>query len=236
MSEENNGVCPKCGGSGYIQYEKDGYTFAKNCECKEVQYAKERLERSGISEEFQKKGFKNFNDRGMDLLKKAKAMAIDYCKAFPDIRNTRYNSVLFQGQVGSGKTHLSMAICNAIMTNYRTGVLYMPYREEITKIKQCVRDEMNYNNAINRFKNAPVLMIDDLLKGKNSEADVNILFEIINHRYFKNMPMIISTERSIDELLDFDEGTMSRVIEMARGHQIEIVGREYNYRLYGEMG
>ena len=79
-------------------------------------------------------------------------------------------------------------------------------------------------------------MIDDLLKGKNSEADVNILFEIINHRYFKNMPMVISTEKGIDELLDFDEGTMSRVIEMARGHQIEIVGREYNYRLYGEMG
>jgi len=236
VSEENKDVCPKCGGRRYIEYEKDGYTFMKPCECKELADAKERLERSGISEEFQKKGFRNFNDRGMDLLKRAKAIAIDYCKTFPDIRNTRYNSVLFQGQVGSGKTHLSMAICNAIMTNHKTGVLYMPYREEITKIKQCVRDSLNYNNAIDRYKNVPVLMIDDLLKGKSSEADVNILFEIINHRYIKNLPMVISTEKNMDELLDFDEGTMSRVIEMARGHQIEIVGREYNYRLYGEKG
>lgn len=234
--EENKDVCQICGGIGFVEYEKDGYRFMRPCECKELKDAKERLERSGISEEFQKKGFKNFNDRGMELLKKAKAMAIDYCKKFPEIRGTRYNSVLLQGQVGSGKTHLSMAICNAIMTNHKTGVLYMPYREEITKIKQCVRDAINYDNAISRYKNVPVLMIDDLLKGKSSDADVNILFEIINHRYIKNLPMIISTEKTTDELLDFDEGTMSRVIEMARGHQIEIVGREYNYRLYGEKG
>lgn len=231
---QEDGKCPKCGGTGYIAYEKDGCTFAKECECKEVMCAEERLKASGISEEFQKKGFSNFDDRGMDILKKAKAVGLQYCKEFPEIRHTRRNSVLYQGQVGSGKTHLSMAICNNIMKFYKVGVVYMPYREEIIRIKQTVRDEINYNNAISRFKNAPVLMIDDLLKGKNSEADVNILFEIINHRYLNSMPMVISTEKTMDELLEFDEGTMSRVIEMARGHQVEIIGREYNYRLYGD--
>lgn len=231
---EQKEVCPICKGLGIIMYEVDGYQYAKDCKCRELMLARERMERSGISEEFRGKGFKNFNDRGMDVLKKAKAIGIDYCKKFPEIRNTRRNSVLYQGQVGSGKTHLSIAICNAIMDKHKTGVVYMPYREEITKIKQCVTDEINYNQAISRFKNAPVLMIDDLLKGKSTEADVNILFEIVNHRYLKNMPMIISTEKTMDELLDFDEGTMSRIIEMARGHQIEIVGREYNYRLYGD--
>ena len=232
MADEQK--CPKCGGIGYIEYEKDGYTFAKPCECQELKDALERIERSGISAEFQKKGFKNFNDRGLDLLKKAKSIGLQYCKEFPEIRNTRRNSVLYQGQVGSGKTHLSMAICNNIMTIHRVGCLYMAYREEVTKIKQTVTDSVNYETAMRRFKNAPVLMIDDLLKGKNSEADVNILFEIINHRYLNNLPMVISTEKTTDELLDFDEGTMSRVIEMARGHQIEIIGREYNYRLYGD--
>lgn len=231
---EQNEICPICKGMGVIMYEIDGYQYAKDCECRELKLARERMERSGISEEFRGKGFKNFNDRGMEVLKRAKAIGIDYCKKFPEIRNARRNSVLYQGQVGSGKTHLSIAICNAIMDKHKTGVVYMPYREEITKIKQCVTDEINYNQAISRFKNAPVLMIDDLLKGKSTEADVNILFEIINYRYLKNLPMIISTEKTTDELLDFDEGTMSRIIEMARGHQIEIVGREYNYRLYGD--
>lgn len=232
MSGDPN--CPVCRGVGYIQHEKDGYSYVTECECRQAILAQEMLKRSGISEEFQKKGFKNFNDRSMEVLKKAKAIGLQYCKEFPEIRNTRRNSILYQGQVGSGKTHLSMAICNNIMTVHRVGCYYMSYREEVTKIKQSVTDAINYEYAIRRFKNAPVLMIDDLLKGKNSEADVNILFEIINYRYLNNLPMVISTEKSTDELLDFDEGTMSRLIEMSRGHQIEIVGREYNYRLYGD--
>ena len=92
MSEEQ--TCTKCGGSGFIEYEKDGYTFAKPCECQSLKYAQERLERSGISAEFQKKGFKNFNDRGLDLLKKAKSIGVQYCKEFPEIRDTKRNSCL----------------------------------------------------------------------------------------------------------------------------------------------
>jgi len=166
MDENKEEVCPKCKGTGYLIFtDEKGYEYCKECECQEVVKAKARLKASGISEEFLKKGFKNFDDRGMEVLKKAKNIGIQYCKEFPEIRNTKRNSVLYMGQVGSGKTHLSMAICNAIMDTYKTGVLYMAYREEMVRIKQSVNDEINYNNAISRFKQCPVLMIDDLLKG-----------------------------------------------------------------------
>lgn len=224
-------MCEKCKGTGWLHFEKNGMSYAKKCECQEIVEAAARLERSGISEEFQKKGFNDFDDRGMTALRNAKNTGIRYCKDFPEVRNNRQNSVMFMGQVGCGKTHLSMAICNNIMNTYRVGVVYMPYREEVLRIKQLVTDEINYNNAINRFKNAPVLMIDDLLKGKNTEADVNVLFEIINYRYMKCLPMVISTEKTIDELLDYDEGVMSRLVEMSQNYQVEIRGKEYNYRL-----
>jgi len=224
-------ACEKCGGRGWILYRKDGTDYARPCECQEVMKAKSRLEASGISEEFHKKGFKNFNDRGMEVLKTARDMGIRYCKNYPEIKGTRHNSVMFMGQVGSGKTHLSMAICNNLMDYHKAGVRYMPYRDEITKIKQTVRDEINYNNEMNKFKTCQVLMIDDLLKGKTTEADVNILFEIINYRYLNMLPIIVSTEKTKDELLDFDEGVMSRVLEMTKDYQIEIIGEEYNYRL-----
>lgn len=224
-------MCEKCQDTGFVISVKNGMTFAQECECMEIARAKERLILSGISEEFRKKSFDTFTDRGKDVLRDAKKAAMDYCNNFLEIRSNRHNSILYMGQVGSGKTHLSMAICNYLMDNYGVGVLYMPYREEITKIKQSVLDEEAYKKLVNKYKTCSALMIDDLLKGKNTEADVNILFDIINYRYINNLPMIISTEKTTAELLDFDEGTMSRVIEMSRDYMVEIVGRQYNYRI-----
>ena len=47
-----------------------------------------------------------------------------------------------------------------------------------------------------------------------------------------NLPFIISTERSLQELLDFDEAVSSRIIEMCRGNIVKLQGKELNYRLY----
>lgn len=227
-------MCDVCKDTGWVHFEKDGKDYAKRCECQRIIEAEARLRRSGISDEFLKKSFDNYNDMGKKPLHIAKIKAMQYSEKFPEIRKDRHNSVLFMGQVGSGKTHLSMAICNRILNEHQVPVLYMPYRETILRIKQSVNDEINYNKAVERYKNTPVLMIDDLLKGKNTEADTNILFEIINYRYLNNAPMIVSTEKTMNELLDFDEGVMSRLIEMSRDYMVEIKGQEYNYRLRGE--
>ena len=68
---------------------------------------------------------------------------------------------MFLGEVGSGKTHLSSWIANKLMDNC-VGVLYMSYREAITKIKQNVIDIEEYERIIGRYKRANVLLLDDL--------------------------------------------------------------------------
>ena len=47
-----------------------------------------------------------------------------------------------------------------------------------------------------------------------------------------NKPMVISTEKLPDELLNFDEAVGSRILEMCRGNIILFDGKELNYRLY----
>lgn len=186
------------------------------------------------------RNFENFKPRNQ-ISANAKAMAIDYVKKFDSIKNSRNNSIAFLGQVGAGKTHLSIAIANELMKR-NIGVRYMQYREDITKIKQVAMDEENYANEINKYKNATVLLIDDLYKNATSktkagyeylnDADKRAMFEIINYRYFKNAPMIISSEYMIEDILAFDEGIGSRIFEMCKGHIIEFHGQELNYRLY----
>ena len=235
MTENNQSVmfagCEKCDHGWIFSTDDKGHEFVKPCECQQVEKARIRLKNSGISEEFQKKDFKSYTTNGNPVLEKAKETAIDYFMNFDAFEKNRENSALFTGQPGSGKTHLSMAIANNLLQKKNVGVLYMPYRESITKIKQVVTDEYDYSREINPYKTARVLMIDDLFKGGIRESDINAMFEIINYRYLNNLPMIVSTEKTVTQLLEMDEATGSRIIEMCRGHIVQFNGKDLNYRI-----
>ncbi len=203
---------------------------------------------SGISKDFLKIGFREFDTKGIhETVIKAKEAAILYYQNFNEIRNARKNSITFLSKningiktgVGAGKTHLSIALANNIMKKHNVGVLYMPYRDVITRLKQNMIDEEYYQREINKYKNASVLLIDDLFKGKVNDTDINIMFEIINHRYLNKKPIICSSEFGIDELIAFDQATGSRIIEMSKDYLVEIgltskelsEGKTLNYRL-----
>ena len=224
-------TCPKCKDVGFTYYfDENGYEVARKCDCIELRQARAMMKRSGISEEFGKKNFDNFSTRGIPQLSNAKLKAMKYVETFAQTEHCRYNSIMFAGQVGSGKTHLGTAICGELMQN-DVAVVYMAYRNAVTKIKQNIIDDAVYNREMNHYTSARVLYIDDLLKGRLTDTDINIMYELVNYRYMNNMPMIISTEKTPNELLAFDEAIGSRLIEMCRGNIIQLHGKELNYRL-----
>jgi DNA replication protein DnaC len=202
---------------------------AAPCKCQEAKKYKRILENSGISEAFLKKTFDTYIPKNQ-AQKEAKETAKDYATNFSHIRNERNNSIAFLRQVGAGKTHLSIAICNQLMSQ-GVGVRYMQYREVITHLKQNMTDEVFYQNEMHKYKECPVLLIDDLYKGKTTESDINLVYEIINHRYLKGMPIILSCEHDMDKLLEFDEAIGSRIAEMCKGRIVEFEGIELNDRL-----
>lgn len=157
-------------------------------------------------------------------------MATKYYQNFESIKDTRKNSIILSGNSGCGKTHISIAIANNLMRKKKK-VIYMPYRDVIINIKQNMLDGEVYAKALNKYKKAEILLIDDLFKGQISKSDINIMFEIINYRYMNNMPMIISTEMTIIEVIKTDEAVGSRLYEMVKSYTIEILGGENNYRL-----
>ena len=65
------------------------------------------------------------------------------------------------------------------------------------------------------------------------ETDINIMFEIINHRYLNKLPIIVSTEYLVEQMLSYDEAIGSRIYEMSKDFIVEIKGKENNYRLKG---
>jgi len=203
----------------------------RRCKCYELQKAKKMWDAAGIDTEQAKQTFTTYIAWNKSSIQ-AKEIAIKYYKNFETIKTERSNSIAFIGQVGSGKTHLSIALAVNFLKK-DISVVYMPYRDVITKIKQNMIDEEYYQKELNKYKNAKILLIDDLFKGKVTESDINIMFEIINHRYLNHSPVIVSSEFSADKLLDFDEAVGSRILQMCKEYTVQIEGRENNYRLKG---
>lgn len=223
--------CNKCKDTEFIfKRDANGYEVAAPCECRERKLALRLLANSGIREEDTKKGFEDFKTFGESGLITAKQTAARYCKEFADVRESRHNSLLLSGASGRGKTTLGMAVANNLIQNC-IGVRYMAYREEVTRLKQIITDDQAYNEQMHRLKTAKVLFIDDMLKGKVTDSDINIMYEIINYRYLERLPMIISTEKLPNELLDFDEAIGSRVMEMCKGYVVTFDSSIPNYRM-----
>ncbi len=222
--------CQECRDTGWITSFQDGYEVMRRCGCYAVERARELMEKSGLSKEFLKKSFNSFDTKKEPVLIDAKNKAVNYVKNFKKNRHSRHNSIMFGGQPGCGKTHLGTAVCSSLMV-MGIPVIYMPYRNAMTKIKQHILDEAAYSRELGRYMYAPVLYIDDLLKGKLTETDVNVMYEIINYRYMNRLPLITSTEKDLEGLLVFDEATGSRIIEMCGDNIVNIKGKEFNYRM-----
>lgn len=91
--------------------------------------------------------------------------------------------------------------------------------------------EEYYKKTLSKYQTCEILLLDDLYKGKVNETDVNIMFELINYRYLNHLPIIVSTEFTLEKLLSFDEAIGSRIYEMSKNFMVEIEGTENNYRL-----
>ena len=224
--------CKACLNRGKIaHHDNAGNIGFSDCECMKARRSIWKMEASGLKNIIKEMTFEGFHaDEPWQKSAKEKAMA------YAEDMN---GWLLFCGQVGSGKTHLCTAVCRHRLLR-GDEVRYMPWRDEIARIKALALDNEGREKLMADLKNAQVLYIDDLFKtGKAMDgtsnptgADIGIAFEIINYRYINRLPTIVSTERTPDELLTIDEATASRIIEMAKANVLHISRQEKrNYRL-----
>ena len=220
VKEEYN--CPICRD---LLYTFNDQGQAIPCKCKDKVESLEKLKKCGLEELFMEKTFDNYRPCNKIQLE-ARSKVINYCNNFKN----ENASLLITGRPGAGKTHLgAAAMINLIGQNI--GCKYELYTTMLTNLKQSVMDEENFIREMSKYKNPRVLFLDDFLKGGATNADLKYIFEIINERYLKKKPFIISTEMSIKQIVSWDEAIGSRLVEMCKGNIIEFGSNVQNHRL-----
>ena len=126
------------------------------------------------------------------------------------------NPFFLYGKSGIGKTHLMHAIGNYISSTSKKKVLYVTsyeFRDDYTGIASVNKgkDSMEYANSFKRkYQNVDVLMIDDIQILVDSVKSQQEFFNIFNHLYNANKQIIISSDKSPEELNKFEDRLRSR--------------------------
>lgn len=224
--------CPQCRNRGYIALPKeDGGVAFRECGCMSIRRCVWEMEKSGLKNIIREKTFEAYH--AAEPWQRAIKAGAERYAAEPK------GWLLFCGQSGSGKTHLCTAVCRQLLLNGNE-VRYLPWRDKIAELKAMALDSERRTEILNGFKNARVLYIDDLFKtGRAADgsasptgADIGLAFEIINYRYINHLPTLISTEKKPQELVEIDEATGSRILELC-GENVFSIARDprRNYRL-----
>ena len=232
LNAEDGYDCDLCKNKGHIAYIKDDRSgvYLSECKCMPIRKSIRRMSNSGMSGDFKRCTFDDFK-----ATEEWQKKLLQTAKGFCDDDSAKW--FFIGGQVGCGKTH----ICTAIVKKYILDgekVTYMLWCEESKRLKAVANDD-RYSSALRKYLDAEILYIDDFLKTRKgvapTDADINLAFEIINHRVIGGDKItIISSERTLDELIEFDEATMSRIFEKAGKYRLNIPQDiKKNYRLKG---
>lgn len=227
--------CKLCKNRGDFKEYRDGYETYVKCECMLIRRVVKAMEKSGLGDLLAEYTFKNYkceSEWQKAIYNKAQAFVSD--------KNNRWFVML--GESGSGKSMICTAISRELLKQ-RLNLVFMAWVDDSSELKQSITDGEKYSARIREFKNADVLYIDDLFKTESgtdpTAADIRLAYEILNYRYnkarmdkSKRWATIISSEKSINELLKYDKAIAGRIVEMSSPEYLTVVsGIEKNYRL-----
>ena len=169
--------------------------------------------------------FKNFEDAKIEIMDDIDLKAFEWlktwCLRYPNITKTNINII---GGAGCGKTFMLECVANELI---KKGVVVC-YKTAFELNELARLYHMGKSFDFGDCINAEVLLIDDLgtepvLKNVTKEY----LYNLINTRQINNRPTLISTNLSLDNILDrYDERIFSRLANKNLSTVIQLVSSD----------
>ena len=207
--------CPDCKDTGYIGNEK--------CHCFKQAVIRLLYEQSNIKEFPTEASFDNFS---LDFYsashydkktgRSARAMmeeTLKRCHDFIDTFGEEFRNLFLYGDVGVGKTFLSVCIAKEIM-NREYSVLYLSAPQLFVTLSQSKfdRSDADAQNISDYIFNCDLLIIDDLGSEYTNAFITSQFFTCINERLIHKKSTVISTNLSLDSIANlYTERSFSRI-------------------------
>ncbi len=221
-------TCPKCGGTGFLRYDvpygDPNFGRVMPCGCQTNQITAERaarlreLSRLGPLE---RKRFENFEPQhastafSHEALQVALRIAQEYA-AEPQ------GWLVLTGPSGCGKSHLAAAIVNAVLDRNQEALwVFVPDFLDHLRATFSPQSDIAYDELFATVRDAPLLALDDLGAQTASPWAEEKLYQLLAHRYDRQLPTIITTNRLLET---FDGRVRARLLDQHISRPIAVVG------------
>lgn len=157
----------------------------------------------------------------------AKAKAESFIHA---VKCGKFQTLMFLGAVGTGKTHLASGIV------YECGGLYRlapAIVEEIRRAKSFTAKESEAE-ILDNYGSACLLVIDEIGRGVVAAEEQYMLYQIINERYNRRKPTVLISNQNKKDFLNYvGIAAADRLIESAQ--VVEFTGESYRGEIRREI-
>jgi DNA replication protein DnaC len=154
----------------------------------------------------------------------AYTIAFNYAKEFKEMAEKNIG-IIFFGNVGSGKSFLAACIANYLMEENLLPVKMRNFSEIINDL-QMGGFSQDRNGRIDSLVSTPLLILDDLGIERDTAYAKEQVYQIINSRYLKHKPTIITTNLTWEMITHPTESMeyqriYSRIVEMCIPVQVK---------------
>lgn len=226
--------CSICQGSGLrLIVQANGERYAQPCECRMQLQADRLLKRAAIPKRYEHCTLESFDydlPQSDQSLARAYVMARQFVNEYPV--STEGRGLLLTGSVGVGKTHLAVAILQALILEKGARGLFCDYRELLKRIQE------SYNPTVATSElqilapvfEAEVLILDELGAQKPTDWVWDTVALVLNTRYNDKRTTLITTNypnapaalsRNADKMIR-EETLGDRIGERMRSRLVEM--------------
>lgn len=183
-------------------------------------------EKSGLSKRLKRHTFATFKPYVSQGAARAFEKVEEYLASW-DENQEEGRGLYLCGGVGTGKTHLAVAVMSELIRRKRVPSLFVTTPEFLDNLRGTYNDPgRDLDEWMDAVKNADFLVLDDLGAEKPTDWVRERIFVLVNHRYREQLPTVFTSNTGPKDLADqLGERTASRIIAMC--DWIALEGEDY---------
>lgn len=182
--------CTRCAGSGIIHIETKEGTRSGRCLCQKLTDRIRIFNTAQIPSQHAENSFGNFSHHP-----EGASQAVALCQAWISAfkKGTETRGLILTGKVGRGKTHLMTSIVRNLIINEGKQIKFIEFSRLLAQLKEGYGKGASDSERLNQLSLVPILVIDELGKGRLTSWELSIIDEVVSRRYNAGLPILGTT-------------------------------------------